>query len=279
MGTTQDKMMQDVRLAGYAKRTQEAYVAAARDYVKFHWRSAEEMGQSEVRQFIGHLFNVRKLGAGRIKQYLAALRFLYAKTLGRPDAVSFICWPKQPQRLPAVLAICEVFALLKALRVAKYRVLAATLYATGMRVSEVCRMKVTDIDAARGVIRVIGKGNKERLVMMSPRLLLVLRTYWKLVRPARPYLFTNDDGRPMNPKSVSKALTKAAVEAGIAKHVTAHVLRHSFATHLLEHGTNLRTIQVLLGHSSIRSTTIYTQVSAATIAKTKSPLDQLLPTG
>ena len=140
-------------------------------------------------------------------------------------------------------------------------------------------MKVTDIDAARGVIRVIGKGNKERLVMMSPRLLLVLRTYWKLVRPARPYLFTNDDGRPMNPKSVSKALTKAAVEAGIAKHVTAHVLRHSFATHLLEHGTNLRTIQVLLGHSSIRSTTIYTQVSAATIAKTKSPLDQLLPTG
>ena len=143
---------------------------------------------------------MRKLGAGRIKQYLAALRFLYAKTLGRPEAVSFICWPKQPQRLPAVLAICEVFALLKALRVAKYRVLAATLYATGMRVSEVCRMKVTDIDAARGVIRVIGKGNKERLVMMSPRLLLVLRTYWKLVRPARPYLFTNDDGRPMNPK-------------------------------------------------------------------------------
>lgn len=115
--------------------------------------------------------------------------------------------------------------------------------------------------------------------MMSPRLLLILRTYWKLVRPAHPYLFTNDDGRPMSPTSVTEALKKAAVEAGIAKHVTSHVLRHSFATHLLEHGTDLRTIQVLLGHASIRSTTIYTQVSAATIAKTKSPLDQLLPTG
>jgi len=279
MGTTQDKMMQDLQLASYAKGTQEAHLGAAREFVRFHWRSPEEMGQSEVRQFVGYLFNVREISVGRIKQYLAALRFLYAKTLGRPDAVSFICWPKQPQRLPVVLAICEVFALLRALRVAKYRVLAATMYATGMRVSEVCRMKTSDIDATRGVIRVLGKGNKERLVMMSPRLLLILRTYWKLVRPAHPYLFTNDDGRPMSPTSVTEALKKAAVEAGIAKHVTSHVLRHSFATHLLEHGTDLRTIQVLLGHASIRSTTIYTQVSAATIAKTKSPLDQLLPTG
>lgn len=279
MGTTQDKMMQDLQLASYAKGTQEAYLGAAREFVRFHWRSPEEMGQSEVRQFVGYLFNVREISVGRIKQYLAALRFLYAKTLGRPDAVSFICWPKQPQRLPVVLAICEVFALLRALRVAKYRVLAATMYATGMRVSEVCRMKTSDIDATRGVIRVLGKGNKERLVMMSPRLLLILRTYWKLVRPAHPYLFTNDDGRPMSPTSVTEALKKAAVEAGIAKHVTSHVLRHSFATHLLEHGTDLRTIQVLLGHASIRSTTIYTHVSAATIAKTKSPLDQLLPTG
>jgi len=279
MGNVRDKMMQDLDMAGYAQGTCEAYLGAARDFVAFHWRSAEEMGQDEVRQFVGNLLKVRKLSAGRVKQYLAGLRFLYVKTLGRAEAVSFICWPKQPDRLPVVLGMPEVRALLRALQVPKYRVLAATLYATGMRVSEVCRMKTTDIDAARGVIRVLGKGNKERLVMLSPRLLTVLRTYWKMERPTAPYLFTGDNGKPLDPKPIRKALAKASAKAGIEKHVTPHVMRNTFATHLLENGTDLRTIQVLLGHASIRSTTIYTRVSATLIARTQSPLDRLLQTG
>jgi site-specific recombinase XerD len=231
-----------------------------------------------VRLFIGHYVKVRRVGPGRLKQVLAALRFLYARTLGRPEAVSFICFPKQPQRLPVVLGMIEVRALLRALREPKYRVLACVLYATGMRVSELCRMQTKDIDAAQGVIRIRGKGGKERLVMLSPRLLLILRQYWCLARPTAPYLFTTD-GKPLKPPAVRKALAKASAEAGIGKKVTPHILRHSFATHLLEGGTDLRTIQVLLGHGSIRSTSIYTRVSPERVARTRSPLDRLLETG
>lgn len=279
MGTTRDRMMQDLQFGGYAKGTCEAYVAAAREFVAFHWRPAEQMGQDEVRQFVGNLLNVRKLSAGRTKQYLAALKFLYVKTLGRPEAVSFICWPKQPQRLPTVLGMTEVRALLDALESPKHRVLATTLYATGMRVTEVCNLKTSDIDAERKVIRVLGKGNKERMVMLSPRLLTVLRTHWKQERPTAPYMFTGDNGQPLDPASVRKALAHAERKAGIGKHVTPHVLRNTFATHLLENGTDLRTIQVLLGHGSIRTTTIYTRVSEIMIGRTTSPLDRLPKAG
>lgn len=279
MGITRDRMMQDLEAGGYAEGTQTTYLGVAREFAIFFWRSPEQMGQDEVRQFVGYLRNVRRLSAGRMKQYMAALKFLYGKTLGRPDVVSFICWPKQPSRLPTVLSIVEVLALLEALECVVYRVMAMTMYATGMRISEVCRMRTTDIDASRGVIRVIGKGNKERLVMMSPRLLAVLRAYWKEQRPTGPYLFVGADAKPVHASAVRTALAKASKRAGIPKHVTPHVLRHSFATHLLDNGTNLRTIQVLLGHASIKSTTIYTKVSATLIARTRSPLDQLPPSG
>ena len=277
MGITRDRMMQDLEAAGYAEGTRVAYLSVAKDFIAFHWRPAEQMGQDEVRQYLGYVRNVRQVSAGRMKQCMAALKFLYGKTLGRTDVVSFICWPKQPSRLPTVLSIVEVLVLLEALQCLVYRVVATTMYATGMRVSEVCRMQTTDIDASRGVIRVLGKGNKERLVMMSPRLLAVLRAYWKAQRPTGPYLFTSADGKRLEPRAVRKALARATEQAGIAKRVTPHVLRHSFATHLLENGTDLRTIQVLLGHSSIKSTTIYTKVSATLIARTPSPLDRLPP--
>jgi len=277
MGITQQRMMQDLELGGYAESTRAQYLAIAKAFVAFFWRPAEQLGADEVRLFIGHYIKVRRVGAGRLKQVLAALKFLYARTLGRPEAVSFIRFPKQPQRLPVVLGMTEVRALLRALREPKYRVLACVLYATGMRVSEVCRMQNGDIDAAQGVIRIRGKGGKERLVMMSPRLLLILRAYWLVERPTVPYLFTAD-GKPLKPPAVRKALAKASAEAGIDKKVTPHVTRHTFATHLLEGGTDLRTIQVLLGHGSIRTTSIYTRVSPERIAQTRSPLDRLLET-
>lgn len=279
MGITRDRMLQDLELAGYVQHTREAYLSAARSFVAFHARPAEQLGQEEVRQFLRYLREVRKLSVGRLKQIMAGLKFLYGKTLGRPEVVSFISWPKAPERLPVVLGMPEVRTLLNALQFAKYRVMATVMYATGMRITEVCRMTTSDIDAERGVIRVHGKGNKERLVMMSPRLLAILRAYWKQERPAAPFLFPGDSGKPLAPRTVRKGLARATARAGITKHITPHVLRHSFATHLLEHGTDLRTIQVLLGHSCLRSTAIYTRVSAAMIARTTSPLDRLALAG
>jgi site-specific recombinase XerD len=150
------------------------------------------------------------------------------------------------------------------------------LYGTGLRISEACQLQTGDIDAERGVIHVRnGKGGKERLVCLSPQLLKLLRLYWQAERPAAPWMFTSRNGGPLRRKSLGGALTQAAKRAGIDKRVTPHTLRHCFATHLVEQGTELRVIQVLLGHASIRSTTMYAQVSAGMIAKTQSPLDML----
>lgn len=273
-------MMQDLELAGYAPVTQKRYLQDAVGFVRFHMRAPQDMRQDDVRAYLGYLTNVRQLGPSRIKQVMASLRFLYVKTLGTPQVVSFITWPKQPDKLPTVLSMEEVRAVLEQLRTPTYRVLFTTLYATGLRISEGCELQTGDIDASRGVIHVRhGKGNKPRHVMLSPRLLKVLREYWRKVRPTPPLLFATEDGKPVSPNTARAALATATRLAGIDKHVTPHVLRHSFATHLLEGGTDLRTIQVLLGHSSIRTTTIYTRVSTELIAKTRSPMDRLAPTG
>ena len=189
--------------------------------------------------------------------------------------VSFLSWPADPDRLPEVLSAEEVFRLLEALTSPKYRVFFTTVYAAGLRFGEAAKLETGNIDAARGVIRIRGKGNKERLVMLSPKLLSILRAYWKMARPPKPWLFTSERGTPLHPQVATRALKRAAAEAGLTKKITSHVLRHSFATHLLEHGTELRIIQVLLGHSSISSTTRYVRVSADTVAKTKSPFESL----
>lgn len=276
MGALQDKMVQDLALTGYAESTQQRYLADARSFIAFHMRPAGELGQDDVRSYVGHLVNVQEVKSQRLRQHLASLRFLFVKTLGCPQAVSFFSWPKDPKRLPVVLSAKEVKALLQNLTHPKYRVLFTTIYATGLRISEACQLQTGDIDAQRGVIHVRhGKGGSERTVMLSPRLLAILRAYWKQVRPTKPFLFTNDNGGPLDYQTALKALKAATLAAGIAKHVTPHVLRHSFATHLLEHGTDLRTIQVLLGHNSIRTTTVYTRVSTGLIGRTQSPLDHL----
>jgi site-specific recombinase XerD len=179
--------------------------------------------------------------------------------------------------MPVVLSPSEVAALLSALRLPKYRVFFSLLYATGMRLAEACHLETSDIDGERGVIRVRrSKGGRERVVMLSPRLLATLRAYWRFARPAAPYLFTARTGKPLHPEVARHALAAAAAAAGLRKRVTPHVLRHTFATHLLERGVDIRIIQVLLGHMSIRTTARYAHVSADVIARTVSPLD-LLP--
>jgi site-specific recombinase XerD len=269
-------MLQDMQLASYSECTIEIYLNCVRDFAKFHNRCPSKLGHEDARAWVAEL-QQRQTGSQRLRQHFAALRFIYGKTLGQPSVVSFLSWPKDPDRLPVVLSEQEVASVLQALTEPKYLALFSTVYATGLRISEVCRLQTRDIDAARGVIHVRGgKGGKDRLVMLSPRLLTELRAYWKAQRPQAPYLFTTDAGHPARADIARKSLRKAAARAGVQKRVTPHVLRHCFATHLLERGTaDLRTIQALLGHSSIKSTTRYTRVAAGLIAKTQSPLEVL----
>ena len=277
MNKLRETMMQDLARGGYAKRTQEVYLDSIRDFAKYHGQSPEDLGQKEIRQWADHLVG-EGLSAQRLRQHYAALRFLYGKTLARPELVSFLSAPKEKKRLPVVLSVDEVAQVLQAIDVFKYRVLCATIYGTGLRVSEACRLQTGDIDAKREVIHVRnGKGGKERLVGLSPVLLKLLRLYWKVERPKAPWMFTSRSGGPLGRKTLSRVLALATERSGIQKRVTAHTLRHCFATHLIEQGTDLRVIQILLGHASIRSTTRYAQVSTGMIAKTKSPLD-MLPT-
>ncbi|HEX7672187.1 MAG TPA: site-specific integrase [Polyangiaceae bacterium] len=279
MTTLRNQMMQDLDLGGYAPKTKETYIASIRDFAKFHGRSPAELGQPEVRKWVEELRR-RKLSTQRLRQHYAALRFVYSKTLGRPEVTAFLSWPSDPDKLPTVLSAGEVHRLLEALTTPRMRVFFTTVYAAGLRVGEACRLETRDIDASRGVIHVRkSKGGKERLVMLSPRLYLVLREYWSLVRPPAPWLFAGRTGRHLSPEVARHALAGAATAAKLTKKITPHVLRHSFATHLLEEGTDLRVIQVLLGHSSIKTTTRYARVSAGLVAKAKSPLDYLPKTG
>jgi site-specific recombinase XerD len=221
-----DKMMQDLRLAGYAAKTQKTYLECVGLFAQFCWEPAQA-DQEGVRAWVAQL-QKRKVGPERLRQHFAALKFLFGKTLARPEQVAFLSWPKDPKRLPTVLSAAQVSALLGALESPKYRVFFTTLYATGLRLQEACHLKTSDIDAARGVIHVRhAKGGKERLVTLSPKLLAILRAYWKQERPAAPYLFATKTKRPLDPDMARRVLHRAATAAGLdSKQVTPHVLRH-----------------------------------------------------
>ena len=212
---------------------------------------------------------------GGLNQAVCALRFFFGVTLGRPELPERIPYARQPRRLPVVLSADEVVRFLEAVPGVRNRAALTTAYAAGLRAAEVARLKIADIDSARGVIRVEqGKGGKDRYVMLSPRLLNILRTYWRLAHP-KIWLFPGRDGkRPIDPQTLQVACKVAREMAGVDKRVTVHTLRHSFATHLLENGTDIRIIQVLLGHSDLTTTTRYAQVATTTIANTISPLDR-----
>lgn len=278
MGKIRDRMTQDLALAGYAKGTQQQYLASAVRFVKRFRRSPEQLGQEELRLHVAEL-GESGIGASALKVQMAGLKFLYEKTLGRPNEAAWMSWPRAPRGLPRLLEMSEVVALLGALRSPLYRSIALVLYATGLRVSEAIKLEVGDIDACRGIIRVRhGKGDKAREVMLSPKLLVALRTYWRAARPPMPYLFVSQKtGKPVRAETVRTAMKRARRDAGLRKPVTPHMLRHSFATHLLEGGTDVRVIQHLLGHASVATTMRYTRVSGAMVAATKSPLERLVP--
>jgi integrase/recombinase XerD len=278
MSKTRDAMIADMELRRYSARTIEEYVRCARHFVGHYMRPAEELGEREVRGFLLHLVRVKKASPFVHKMYVAAVRFLYAITLRRPEVVHWLPWPKTPRSLPVILSGTEVLALLEAVESPMYRAILMCAYGSGLRVSEACALTPADVDSERMVIHVrVAKRGRERFVMLGVRLLAALRMWWRVEKPAREaYLFSGTTaGSHVSPDTVRTVLKKAAATAGIAKRTYPHLLRHSFATHLLESGTDIRVIQRLLGHGSIRTTERYTHVSVAHVGRTKSPLDLL----
>ncbi len=273
MSQLRDRMVTDFRLGNYSEKTQREYLRGVRHFAAHFMRSPEELGKREVRGFLDHLLVVRGLGPSGMKNYVAALKFLYTRTLGRPEVVAWIPWPKVRSRLPVVLDPAEVKEFLLALDVPLHRTLLITAYGTGMRISEVCSLRIDDLDGRRGVIRVRGKGGRDRYVPLREKLLGVLRRYYARERPRRPWLFAGHGDRHVSPDQVRRAMTKALRKTSIRKKVTPHVLRHSFATHILEAGEDLRVIQALLGHASIRTTVRYTRVSTRLIKGSVDPLE------
>lgn len=277
MEETLTRMQQDLAFAGYAESTCESYLKSAKEMLTRIGRPVEEIGRDDLRAHVEHLRGQGK-SASWLKMKLAAMVFLFTKTLGRPSEVSFVAWPKQHSPLPTVLSLEEVGAFLGALHHPVYRMIAMVLYGTGLRITEALSLELSDVDGARGVLRVRhGKGNRARQAKLSSGLHQRLRAYWDRERPERPYLFTSRrTGRPPTQAAVRAAFAAAAEQVKLSKPVTPHVLRHSYATHLLDAGTDVRVIQALLGHQSLQTTARYTRVSTALVQKAPDPLE-LLP--
>lgn len=277
MGKLRDRMEQDLILKGLAATTRRNYLLYCHKFAAHFGRSPEELGEAEIRAFLMHLIQVEQVSYATYRQILAALKFLYRTTLGREWEVNRVPFPRhRPARLPCVLRDDQLRALFAALKSPKYRALFMTCYAAGLRIGEACRLQVGDIDSRRMVIRVTqGKGAKERYTVLSPHLLETLRVYWKLLRPS-VWMFPGQGAAgPVSPDAVRAVFRTAREQVGLGAWCTPHVLRHSFATHLLEAGTDLVVIQALLGHTSIKTTCIYTHVSTDRIGKVTSPLDGL----
>lgn len=273
-------MLDELQRRNYSPRTMRSYIRAVEEFARYFGRSPYRLGPDHIRQYQAHLFRDRKLLAGTIQIQTAALRFLYVKTLRRPYLHEHIPFPKRPRPLPTILSPEEVERLIASAKNLMHRAMLMTLYATGLRRSELCHLKVTDIDSQRMVIRVRqGKGVRDRDVLLSPKLLETLREYWRWMKP-KTYLFPGTvDGwradKPITPKVVWDAVVEARTRAGIQKHVTPHTLRHSFATNMLEAGADLRTIQILLGHRDISDTVVYLNLSRRHLQALPSPIEAI----
>jgi site-specific recombinase XerD len=276
MTPLRQRMIEDMKLRNYAPLTIKVYVERVVTFAKHFGKSPRRLGAADVRAYLLFLVQEKHASWSYYGQAISALRFLYRTTLGKKWVLEGVVSPKKPKMLPVVLSPAEVTQFFEAVTGLKHRAILLTAYAAGLRVSEVVALRVEDIDSRRMVIRIRqAKGQKDRYVMLSPRLLTILREYWKAARPTQFLFPGNIPDRPITTRTVEKACRDAREAAGLGKHVTVHTLRHSFATHLLEAGTDIRIIQVLLGHRSLRTTAVYTHVSAATLEATQSPLDRL----
>ena len=275
-------MLDELERRNYSQTTRRAYLLGVEQFARHFRRSPDQLGLDQVRDYQVYLFRIRKLQPASIAVRLAALRFLYVSVLKRPWTIDDTPYPKRPNKLPIVLSQDEVARLIECALTPLHRAVLMILYGTGLRRAEVTRLRVTDIDTERMVIHVLGgKGRKDRDVMLSPKLLDALRDYWRsLKHKPRTWLFPggcahNRTDQPMSDKVVWWACEQAAKRAGIEKPVHPHTLRHCFATHLLEAGVDLRTIQLLMGHSDLKATTVYLHLSHRHLQTTPSPLDAL----
>jgi integrase/recombinase XerD len=276
MTPLRQRMIDDLRLRNFAPRTIDSYVQHVAWFARFHGRSPDQLDWEHVRAYQLHLIKDKAVSWGHFNVAVCALRFFYGVTLGRPWPVTHLPFAKRPRKLPCVLSGSEILRFLQCAQQLRQRVLFLTLYATGLRVSEATHLQVTDIDSARLVLHVRqGKGRKERLLPVDPTLLALWRTYWRACRP-RPWLFPGASAtQPWSAQSVAHVCRRVARRAGLHKPVTPHTFRHSFATHHLETGTDLRTLQVLLGHSLLKTTALYTHVSQTHLQAATHPLELL----
>jgi integrase/recombinase XerD len=277
MGKLRDRMDHDMVVRGLAERTRASYLTAVAGLARFYGRSPDRLTQREVEVYLVHLAEERKLAWNTRSLVTNGLRFFYHTTLGRKQMDFAIPRPKTPARLPEILSREEVARILSQPTNPKHRMLLMTAYAAGLRVSELVRLRVRDLDSDRMTIRVEqGKGAQDRYTLLSPRLLQELRAYWRAARP-QPWLFPSQrGGRPVSISCAQRVWGQAKRDAGVSKRGGIHTLRHAFATHLLEAGTDLHTIQRLLGHRHISTTLIYFHLARKTLAARSSPLD-LLP--
>lgn len=275
MSPLRRRMVEDMTIRNLSPATQRSYISAVSKFSRYFGRSPDTLSLDDVRDFQVHLVS-QEISWGSLNQIVCALRFFYGVTLNEPTVPERIPYARTPGKLPVVLSADEVVRFLEAVSGLKSRAALTTAYAAGLRASEVAGLLVEDIDSSRGVIHVRhGKGAKDRDVMLSPQLLNILRSYWRRARPTR-YLFPGrDETRPISPTVLHAACRSASKASGLSKRVTLHTLRHSFATHLLENGADIRVIQALLGHANLSSTARYTHVAAHTIRATPSPLDRL----
>lgn len=280
-----DRMLMDMELRNYSPHTINAYLWHVRAFEKLFGKSAGELGEEEIRSYLHYLTTTKRVSSSNINIGYSALKFLYVHVLERDWNVNKLPRAKKEKKLPLVLSCHEVKRLFDVVNNVKHRLILMTTYSAGLRVSETAHLKLSDIDSQRMQIRVKqGKGNKDRYTLLSEQLLQHLRYYWRLYRPS-DFLFPGKDAnKPINVKTIQRVMADARVKAGLKKPATVHTLRHSFATegsacgatHLLEQGVDIFTIQKLLGHSHIRTTCIYIHIQRKNIVKILSPLDQLL---
>jgi integrase/recombinase XerD len=275
------RLLDELQRRNYSAATVRVYILAVKQFAEYFGKSPDQLGAEHLRRFQLYLLQEKKLAPGTVEARMSALRFFFKKTLKRRD-IRFddLPFPKTPRRLPTVLSPEEVTRLIEASTNLMHRTMLMVLYGTGMRRTEVSLLKVADIDSSRMVIHIRqGKGSRDRDVPLSPKLLEALREYWRWKKP-RVYLFPSTAGQrgvdaPISDKMVWWAVRKAARLAGLSKRIGPHSFRHSFATELLEAGTDLRTIQLLLGHARLEDTTVYLHLSRRHLTAAVNPLDQL----
>ena len=275
MGTLRDQMLMDLQLSGAKPRTQETYLREVENLAKYFNRSPAELGEADIKQYMLYMINERHLSEGTFRFYVAGLKFFYRTTLKREWPVEKIRHPRSKRKLPVVLDLSEVESLFSVTRNLKHKAILMMTYSSGLRVSETARLKLTDIDSKRMTVKVSdGKGGKDRYSILSQTTLESLRQYWRKYRPTEWLFEGQKKNAHITVHSIQLMFYAAKKRAGITKPASVHTLRHSFATHLIEAGTSLHHVQLLLGHRSPTTTTVYLHVSRLNLSQVTSPLDK-----